>query len=113
MVLSAATISATLTRNTAPQASQVTSASVASLTQCPRCHKQRKAGSKFCNGCGLRYDEKSVTAATNAQTQVAKSTSSLKAGDLLSNKYRITREIGEGGMGAVFLAEDQLLKRPV
>lgn len=114
MVLSAATISATLVRNTVPQVSQATSTFAATLTQCPRCHKQRKTNSKFCNGCGLRYDdERAITAAMNAQRPAAQATNSLKAGDLLNNKYRIVREIGEGGMGAVFLAEDQMLKRQV
>ena len=114
MVLSFATTSATLVRNTTPQVSQPTSTSMPVLTQCPRCHKQRKPNAKFCNGCGLRYnDERAVTVAMNTQTSTELFTSSLKAGDLLSNKYKIIREIGEGGMGAVFLAEDQMLKRQV
>jgi serine/threonine-protein kinase PknG len=108
MVFSATTTSTTVARTTTPQA---IAASVSSLTECPRCHAQRKRGSKFCNGCGFRYD--SATSATSAQPQTAQSTSSLKVGDLLNNKYRIVREVGEGGMGAVFLAEDQLLKRQV
>ncbi len=114
MVLSSATISAKLVRTTAPPLSQATSTSVPVLTQCPRCHKQRKRNAKFCNGCGLRYDdEKAVTAAMNAQIAPVQATSSLKVGDLLNNKYKVIRAIGEGGMGAVFLAEDQMLKRQV
>lgn len=109
MILSSTT-SASLSRQAAP-----VSISAASLTECPRCHQPRKAGAKFCNGCGLRYDSLSSVqlAAQQAAGRPASSASSLKVGDLLNNKYRITREIGEGGMGAVFLAEDQLLKRQV
>lgn len=111
MVLSATAISTALVRNAV---SQATNASAALLTQCPRCHKQRKANAKFCNGCGLRYDdERAITAAMNAQAPKTQATNSLNVGDLLNNKYKIVREIGEGGMGAVFLAEDQMLKRQV
>ena len=111
MILSAKT-SATLSRTTTPQGA-TGSMSVAALNECPRCHQPRKADSKFCNGCGLRYDSSASAQLANRQAAGAlvASTSSLKVGDLLNNKYKITREIGEGGMGAVFLAEDQLLKR--
>lgn len=111
IVLSAATMSTTIGRNTA---SQGTSVSAPVLTQCPRCRKQRKPNAKFCNGCGLRYDdERAIAAATKAQTTRLQAIGSLKVGDLLNQRYTIVREIGEGGMGAVFLAEDQMLKRQV
>lgn len=110
MVLSASAGSGVLARNATSQPTS-TSVSQPVLSQCPRCHAQRKPGTKFCNGCGLRFDTARMTT-TGART-ISAATSSLKVGDLLNNKYRITREIGEGGMGAVFLAEDQLLKRQV
>ena len=112
MILSAKT-SATLSRTTSqPTTNNIP---VSALTECPRCHQPRKAGSKFCNGCGLRWDSHSSAQLANQQAAGIPtiSTNSLKVGDLLNNKYRITREVGEGGMGAVFLAEDQLLKRQV
>jgi len=37
----------------------------------------------------------------------------LKAGDLVAGQYRITRELGRGGMGVVFEAVDEKLKRSV
>lgn len=108
MVLSAVTRSAPISYTTSPQATITSTPMAAGLAECPRCHKPRKAGAKFCNGCGLRYDENATTLNGNQPV-----TSALKVGDLLNNKYRIVREVGEGGMGAVFLAEDQLLKRQV
>jgi serine/threonine-protein kinase len=36
-----------------------------------------------------------------------------EAGDLVAGKYRIVRRIGEGTMGAVFAARDELLERDV
>src|SRR4051812_35877512 len=38
---------------------------------------------------------------------------SLQPGQILDNKYRIVRLIGEGGMGAVFEGENTLIKRRV
>jgi tetratricopeptide (TPR) repeat protein len=37
----------------------------------------------------------------------------LRAGDLVASQYRIVRELGRGGMGVVFEAVDENLKRPV
>jgi len=37
----------------------------------------------------------------------------IKAGDLLDGRYRIVRTIGTGSMGAVYLAEQVAVKRPV
>jgi tetratricopeptide (TPR) repeat protein len=37
----------------------------------------------------------------------------LKAGDLVAGQYRISRELGRGGMGVVFEAVDEKLKRSV
>lgn len=112
MILAHTATSRTLAHTIIPQVTGVTnSTSVPILTECPRCHAQRKVGAKFCNGCGFRYD--SATSATTTASRSSQSSSSLKVGDLLNNKYRIIRELGEGGMGAVFLAEDQLLKRQV
>lgn len=112
MILSATT-SAMLSK-TNSQAVTI-SGPIPSLNECPRCHQPRKAGSKFCNGCGLHYDSQASAhlTAQQANRQSTTSGNSLKIGDLLNNKYKITREIGAGGMGAVFLAEDQLLKRQV
>jgi serine/threonine-protein kinase PknG len=107
-MLSATVISTPLARTTSPQAPPART-SVPVLASCPRCSKQRTADARFCNGCGLRFSDLDVA----TSSQVPPAPSSLCVGELLNGRYRITREIGEGGMGAVLLAEDQLLKRLV
>lgn len=106
-------LSATTSAQLSKTAASTTGNPLRTLTECPRCHQPRKSGAKFCNGCGLRYDSPSSVQLASQPAQIGTSGSGLKVGDLLNNKYKIIREIGEGGMGAVFLAEDQLLKRQV
>src|SRR5215472_7895402 len=72
MILSATT-SAVLSRATSAQT--ITSSvpitgsmPVAALNECPRCHQPRKPGSKFCNGCGLRYDSNASAQLANRQS---------------------------------------------
>ncbi len=52
--------------------------------------------------------------ATSAATSSAPNTErTFTYGDLVGGQYRITRELGRGGMGLVFEAVDETLKRPV
>lgn len=92
-----------------------TTGSAPVLTQCPTCHGPRKPGSKFCNRCGTRYDSVIATSTATSSTQpiTPAAAQRLKIGDFLHDKYKISKEIGEGGMGAVYLADDQVLKRQV
>ncbi|HEY4384170.1 MAG TPA: tetratricopeptide repeat protein, partial [Ktedonobacteraceae bacterium] len=88
----------------------VTSAPV--LDACPKCGQQRTPGKGFCNRCGYKYPSSPDN--DNAQTTPAPDPSpSLKAGSILHNKYKIVKAIASGGMGAVYLAEDTVLKRNV
>jgi len=51
--------------------------------------------------------------ARTAEAAAAAAERTLKGGDLVAGQYRITRELGRGGMGVVFEAVDEKLKRPV
>lgn len=83
--------------------------------ECPQCHTPHAPGVKFCNSCGYRFATVTSPAASSAISQppLVSPMVQLGVGSVLNGKYRITKEIGAGGMGAVYLAEDEVLKRRV
>ncbi len=84
---------------------------------CPQCHQPRVPGVKFCNRCGFSFTGTGApgqpTAALPVQPAADVPLRALKIGSILNNKYKIVKEIGAGGMGSVYLADDLVLKRPV
>ena len=80
---------------------QSTSPAAPAPNECPQCHHPYRAGVKFCNQCGFHL------------VNTPDPSGSLATGLVLNNRYQVTKAIGSGGMGAVYLAEDQMLKRQV
>src|SRR3990172_7269848 len=67
---------------------------------CPNCHNPVRPGAKFCSNCG-------ATLAQPLQPTPLR----LNPGAVLQSRFRIEKILGEGGFGAVYLAQDTRLGR--
>jgi len=84
--------------------------------RCPKCLSENTDTSKFCSNCGSSFGAEErpeaagpVSVTKTLETPVHK----IAKGTLIGEKYRILEEIGRGGMGIVYEAEDIKLKRAV
>lgn len=81
--------------------------------RCPQCGKPYLLGKNFCRICGYKFTMPVSAGILPSQPKIKHPITILKAGEVLHGKYQIKQRIASGGMGAVYLAQDPILKRPV
>ena len=77
------------------------------MKNCPGCHSPNPDDATVCSVCGTRFISSRPHGPTRPGTGPAEL---LSAGDFIDERYKVVRELGQGGMGVVYLVKDKILR---
>ena len=98
------------------------------MAACLRCTRESDPGARFCAGCGAPLDSSATPTGTAprgtppsprppssgaSSTSTAVPSGRFAPGTVLAGRYRIVAQLGRGGMGEVYRADDLKLSQPV
>jgi eukaryotic-like serine/threonine-protein kinase len=78
--------------------------------ECPKCHSENSDNSRFCSHCAAPLNQDGSPTISLTKT-IGTAAYAISKDSLVAGKYRVVDEVGAGGMGIVYKAEDLRLKR--